>query len=567
MDDVWTAPGPGSWIRDDAHFAGAMSGYLAALFLPPFQEGWRTGFARYGLPIESLVPAMVGGRMFARVQPVGAPEPKDGKVSSPPPKFVMRVLFALHPELRRRRRTAAETLATKRWRIDRALWRTTDGPALRARCLLLQAVDPCVLDDASLRAHFADLEALFHDGQVIHFAQNPASAIPVGDFIGRVAEWTGVDPVDLAVVLQGRSPVSAQPLQLLDPVAEAARRVPGLAATLADATLTPRARLEALRASSPEVVAALDAYLGEYGHRVLTGFDVTDRTLNELPAVIVASVVSRIDPPSGPDVESAGDAAADRLRERVPAQHRAEFDELLAEARAGYALHDEDVGYTYMWPLGLIRRGLLAAGERLAERGFVQQADHVFDAESHEIAGLLSGDRSAPTAADLARRAAERRRLSQLEAPDHLGPEGALPDPSIFPGPVARITRAFLTSIADANFARPHAEQAEVGVSGIAASPGVYEGRARVLARPDEMDRVEVGDVLIAPITSPAYNTVLPLLGAIVTDKGGALCHAAIVAREFGIPAVVGTVTATRSIPDGAKVSVDGTNGTVTLLG
>src|SRR5690349_22066114 len=120
MTDEWKAPGPGSWMRDDVHFAGAMSGYIAALFMPAFEEGWRNGFARYGLPIESLQTAVVGGRMFARVQPVGAPEPKEGKASSPPPRFMMRALFALHPELRRRRKAAAETLATKRWRADRA---------------------------------------------------------------------------------------------------------------------------------------------------------------------------------------------------------------------------------------------------------------------------------------------------------------------------------------------------------------------------------------------------------------------------------------------------------------
>jgi pyruvate,water dikinase len=121
--------------------------------------------------------------------------------------------------------------------------------------------------------------------------------------------------------------------------------------------------------------------------------------------------------------------------------------------------------------------------------------------------------------------------------------------------------------IADANFARPSAGETAPGACGVAASPGIYEGRACVLTGPHEFDRLEPGDVLVAPITSPAYNTVLPLIGAVVTDKGGALCHAAIVAREFGIPAVVGTVTATQAIPDGAKVRVDGTAGTVTVLG
>ena len=75
------------------------------------------------------------------------------------------------------------------------------------------------------------------------------------------------------------------------------------------------------------------------------------------------------------------------------------------------------------------------------------------------------------------------------------------------------------------------------------------------------------GDVLVTRMTSPFFTVVLPLLGAIVTDRGGQLSHAAIVAREYGIPGIVGTREATRLIPDGARVRVDGTTGEVRLLG
>jgi pyruvate,water dikinase len=567
MDDVWVAPGPGSWMRDDVHFSGAMTGYLAALFMPAFAEGWRKGFALYGLPLESLEPAVVGGRMFVRVQPVGAPEPKPGKTPSPPPKIVMRLLFAVHRELRRRRKAAAETLASKRWRTDRALWRREHGPALRARCLELQAIDPQTLDDDGLRDHIGALEALFHDGNVIHFAQNPASGIPVGDFLVHAGRWAGADAVDTALALQGHNPASARTLELLDGIASAVRAQPGLGASLADSTVAPEGRLAELRASSDAAAAALDAYLDEYGNRIVTGFDITDRRLVELPAIIVGAIVARLVPATGDDTADTGEAAANRLRERVPAEHRGAFDDLLLEARAGYALHDEDVGHAFTWPLGLIRRAMLVAGTRLTEQGAIEEPDHIFEATPEEVARLLRTDRSARPPAELTRRAVERERHSELDPPDYLGAEGLMPDPALFPAPVARITEALMAYIADANFARPSADNAELGAVGIAASPGTYEGRARVLSGPHQFDRLEPGDILIAPITSPAYNTVLPLLGAVVTDKGGALCHAAIVAREFGIPAVVGTVTATVCIPDGAKVLVDGTNGTVVVLG
>jgi pyruvate,water dikinase len=102
-------------------------------------------------------------------------------------------------------------------------------------------------------------------------------------------------------------------------------------------------------------------------------------------------------------------------------------------------------------------------------------------------------------------------------------------------------------------------------VDGIAASPGRYEGYARVIRGPSDFERLKKGDVLVVRSTSPAYNLLLPIIGAVVTDRGGSLCHSAIIAREFGIPAVVGTNLGTTLIPDGARVLVDGDRGFVAV--
>jgi pyruvate,water dikinase len=102
---------------------------------------------------------------------------------------------------------------------------------------------------------------------------------------------------------------------------------------------------------------------------------------------------------------------------------------------------------------------------------------------------------------------------------------------------------------------------------GLAASRGVYEGPARRVSGPAEFDRIVQGDVLVTESTSEAFNILLPLLGALVTDSGGLLSHSAIVAREYGIPGVVGTREATDRIADGTRVRVDGDAGEVTVLG
>lgn len=116
-------------------------------------------------------------------------------------------------------------------------------------------------------------------------------------------------------------------------------------------------------------------------------------------------------------------------------------------------------------------------------------------------------------------------------------------------------------------FGSSEAAHDEFKLRGLAASRGVYEGPARRVSHPAEFDRIVRGDVLVTESTTEAFNILLPLLGAIVTDSGGLLSHSAIVAREYGIPGVVGTRDATRRIADGGRVRVDGDKGEVWVLG
>ena len=100
-------------------------------------------------------------------------------------------------------------------------------------------------------------------------------------------------------------------------------------------------------------------------------------------------------------------------------------------------------------------------------------------------------------------------------------------------------------------------------VHGLAASPGRATGRVRVLRSPAEGERLRDGEVLVAPMTNPDWMPTVRRAAALVTDAGGVTCHAAIVARELGVPAVVGTRTATRTLADGLEVTVDGSSGQV----
>ena len=212
-----------------------------------------------------------------------------------------------------------------------------------------------------------------------------------------------------------------------------------------------------------------------------------------------------------------------------------------------------------------MRRAVLGAGRRLAASGRIDDPEHLVDAGFEEMCSLVfTGD--GPSASELAARAKWRTTHSAKQAPPFLGSAPPPPpDISALPPDLGRVMKAATIAL-DSVFASSVVPHEENTLRGLPASGGVFEGAARRVAGPTEFDRIVEGDVLLTESTTEAFNILLPLLGAIVTDSGGLLSHSAIVAREFGIPGVVGTRDATDRIRDGARVRVDGDAGEVTVL-
>jgi len=106
-------------------------------------------------------------------------------------------------------------------------------------------------------------------------------------------------------------------------------------------------------------------------------------------------------------------------------------------------------------------------------------------------------------------------------------------------------------------------EDSKIILKGVPASPGRVKGIVKVLTVPEDVTKMNENDILVAPETNPEYLFAIIRASAIITDRGGILSHAAIVAREFGIPGVVGTFEATKKLKDGMEVTVDGEKGIV----
>lgn len=531
-------PSPGFWELDPVHFPRPATRYWMEVHPEPFKRGTAEFARSYGMLIDGLEMAYVNGFAYKAVRPVAA------------------------DQLPERFQRAEEVFKRKFWREQLRDWNETFKPASIKAHRKLQSVDPDGLSDADLAAHLARCRDHHAEMLYQHMRFTAAAVVSTGDFLAHVGDWTGLAPAELLGLMRGTSPVSAgasaQLAQLITAIGQDPR-----AQTLLESKDDPGRVLEALRSLDRNTGAAASAYLDLVGYRLLDGFDISNPCALELPDVLCRAIRAAV-VATGVDASDVEGRVAD-VRGKVPEPHRAHFDELLEEARLTYPIRDERGVFSDIWASGLMRRAALAGGRRLARQGRIHDAAHFVDAGLNEMRSLLSGT-GGPSADELAQRFAYRAAHSSKEAPSVLGPPPPPPpDPSGLPPAAGRMMRAIGIALG-ALFGSSEAPHEEHMLRGLAASRGVYEGPARRVSHPSEFDRIKKGDVLVTESTTEAFNILLPLLGAIVTDSGGLLSHSAIVAREYGIPGVVGTREATERIADGTRVRVDGDAGEVTVL-
>jgi phosphohistidine swiveling domain-containing protein len=446
------------------------------------------------------------------------------------------VMPAPEAEIPQRFARAELVFAHKLWREQLREWDEERKPASIATHRALQGIDPDALSDADLVAYLARCRD-HHAAMITQHMRFTASAVvPTGDFLAHAGEWTGLAPAELLGLLRGSAEVSAGGSDEMQRLRRAFARDPAAREVLAS-DRDPAQVLASLRVLGGEAGAALAGWLDLVGHRLVDGFDIAEPTALELPDALLRALRIAV--------------SADEAR---PASD--------TEAR----LRDERGVYSDVWASGLMRRAALAAGRRVASRGRIAAAPLMLDAGLDEMCALVMGT-GGPTSDELAARAAFRAKYTAKDVPHVLGPPAPPPpDLAALPAPVARLMRATFIALGHL-FGSSEAQHEAQVLYGLAASKGVHVGPARRVAGPSEFGRIVKGDVLVTESTTEAFNILLPLLGAIVTDNGGLLSHAAIVSREYGIPGVVGTREATERIADGVMLRVDGDAGEVTVLG
>ncbi len=562
----WVAPGPGSWVRDRSHGPPNPTRFFRRIASDHTAEAYSGVMEELGSAIRTVDIKFVHGSMYRRLVPlVGAKFDR----GTPPPNALLWLITRIHPEFRHRERIAAVSLAGDPFSDEVEKWRQ-ERPILVAENLRLSLIDPEPLDRSSLADHVVVLGEHLVAGWRRHHELHASDLGPIGDLLVHTKEW-GMDSVEVMDLLQGASLATA----------EAAYHGRKIATALQSAGVDPTSieDVNQIRVV-PEAEVALDQYLNEFGWRMVTSYDLEGRTLREIPSAICSLVLRAGQILSGTgSTDEASDFERFGPHDLIPLTEAQEskaqamsasagdselFRELLDRARRAYGLRDDNGPLTWEWPVGLMRRAYLAASSALTADGDLVSPEHVFELDTHELEAVLRGDTSI-TQFDVIERARLRQLEAELDGPDFFGPPPS-PSPDLTALPPA-LARVMAIVVAAATMLEPDQDREIADLSGLGIGTEPYQGRARVADDADEaIASMLPGEILVVAWTAPSFNAVLSIAGGAVVQEGGLLCHAAVMARELGIPTVVGCTNAMSLIKTGDLVEIDPKAGTAKVI-
>lgn len=554
---------PGFWTRDSGHFSQPISPLARSFYPRMISEAATTAFREYGLLLERLDVAVIGGWVYLRIVPIG------GKEGPPPPGWLLGLLARVVPSLRAAARRARRAEQQELGRITIERWWHEERAEFFAEIERLQQIDIAAMSDRQLLTHLDRLESFLAHGTLVHFKLAVPHMQAVTALVFFCREHLGWEPAQVNELTVGLSEMSTEPAKRLAKLVDLVRQKPALYQKLE----SEKVDLAQLQAVDAEFAQASEAYLARFGCRAL-GEDIAEPTLGESTHLLIDALKGQLARGYNPiqvaaQLTARRRAAAEAAREQLAGQPSvpAEFDRLLAYAERAYPVREDNIFPTCNAPQGLLRYCVFEAARRLVKRALLDTQDDVLFLGLAEIKqSVVEG---------LARQALViRRKRERLWEEAHRGPRtygddpGPPPDLWALPEPVRHAMRTLQWFIANDIDAQPTGgvpEDTRNLLPGIGASAGQYTGPVCVIRREADFHRLRPGDVLVCPITSPVWSILFSYAGALITDIGGILSHPAIVAREYGLPAVLATGNATTVLQDGQMVTVDGRAGHVVI--
>jgi rifampicin phosphotransferase len=563
---------PGGWERDPSHFPHPLTPMFASLYLPWQDMALTAMLAEFGYLGGRVQSRLVDGHFYFRVVPAGG--------WTPPAWFFNTAarLWWVHPAIRSRVQRSRDCLRSdypdvvvRRWESE---WRSRIEQDLNAAV----AVDLSALSDPALLRHFDTRCARAGRYVRTHFLLHGAIAPALARLEFMIRDTPTLAGVRTAELVAGLSMRSSEPGVALATMATELRADPEM---LERAQTAGAGRVAAAPDELGERVGAgFRSWMAAYGHRVTSRYEFIEPTLAEQPERVAALLLDLASRPYLPDIAAEQghqrEEAEAAARLRLTDVDLARFDTALKAAQRAYPVRDDNVVLTFNASFATVRFALLEMGRRLAT-GVLDEPGDIFFVTAEEARRAVQGEPDE----HLHLHAAARRRtwLRQMAAPPPpplFGRPPPAPPLDALPKEAAFMTGAIvwymrgIQALPEAPSGPPDNVQSVENpapplLRGIGAVRGRYRGVARVIRGEEDFDRLQHGDVLVCPMTSPAWSALFPSVGALVTDHGGVLSHPAVIAREYGVPAVVATRTATEVIPDGAVVTVDGDAGTVAV--
>jgi phosphohistidine swiveling domain-containing protein len=429
-------------------------------------------------------------------------------------------------ELARRESDARAAIEDDAWRTFVDDWFDGGRAEFTDRCLAVQrSLDTVDSNLISIAEVVSAAGTLAVEGPAMHFTLTPGY-LGAGLFLQR--HEPGEQRESALSALAGASPGTREPAELAAAVAgalgDAAQRV---------------GSLTEVREHSSTAARALDRYLELFGSRSLDGFPDTP-VLLERPDLVIRSI-----------------RAAQGRPPVVPARS----EEVPLDAQHSYGLRDDNVGITCNWPAGLLHRAVAKAGEALHAAGLLDDPDQAFHVSVADLVEACEQQTDGLSSAAAAAAATYEVAVS-TPPPAVLDGERIIRAKPELPPYVARASSALTT------YLEPLPRQTtDEGLRGIGVGSGTVQGRAIVADDALEAtERLEPGDILVTSVTDSAFNVLLTQVSGLVTEHGGGMSHAALMARELDVPAIIGVPGVMAQVPDGATIELDPTEGRLRIV-